>query len=295
MKLLVILLISLLGGEVWGAEANPTTSPAAVAEFHAGGAVATSPGKERYGFGWPDWFRNYPHPPKMEVSPQGGELSLTYWGDAPADLEVQRVEANVLSTMDTSQFAIEGNIRYTKVAPGSYLEMWSYFAPEKEGDPPVAYVTRTLADSGLMARIEGNTGDVSATRRFQIPFDSTGAKTHLQRIIFRLHLGGGYGTTLQFDSVKFVEYPNGHFPAAVASVQNLSSSPNPPEPVRLLAARNTLPPATPSGGIDGRSFLLGAAATSLALLAIAGLIFLSRLWQRRYHERELRRIASLDS
>jgi len=42
-------------------------------------------------------------------------------------------------------------------------------------------------------------------------------------------------------------------------------------------------------------FCLGIATTALTLLVITSLIFLSRFWQRRHHERELRRIASLDS
>jgi hypothetical protein len=201
----------------------------------------TFPGKEMYDFGWPDWFRDLPHAPKMQVDPEGSELALTYWGETPADLEVQRVEANVLSQMETNQFAIEGNIRYTKAAPGSYLEMWCYFTPAKQGDPQIAYVTRTLADSGLMARLDGGAGDSNTTdykamfRRFQIPFDITGAKTHLQRIIFKLHLTGGYGTTLQFDSVKFVQYPNGTFPLSVASVSTLPPTPVPPPPSKSPA------------------------------------------------------------
>ena len=198
-------------------------------------SLATSPGKEMYDFGWPDWLKNLPHDQKMQVDPQGSELSLTYWGEAPTDLEVQRVEVNVLSTMDSHQFAIEGNIRYTKVAPGGYLEMRCYFAPEKKGDPPIAYVTRTLANGGLMAKLDGSAGDFNTKdynamfRRFQIPFDITGAKTHLHRVIFKLHLAGGYGTTLQFDSVKFVQYPNGYFSSSVASVKTLTPTPAAPE------------------------------------------------------------------
>ena len=42
-------------------------------------------------------------------------------------------------------------------------------------------------------------------------------------------------------------------------------------------------------------FCLGVATTTMTLLVITGFIFVSRLWQRRHHERELRRIASLDS
>jgi len=222
--------------------ATPTTAGVSLPTAPTVAAVvAPSPGKELYGFGWPDWFRDLAHPSKMEISPQGGELSLVYWGESPADLEVQRVEVNILSTLDSHQYAIEGNIRYTKVAPGSYLEMWSYFAPEKPGDAPTAYVTRTLADNGLMARLEGDGGDFNTTsypamfRRFQIPFDFNNAKTHLQEVILKLHLAGGYGTNLQFDNVKFVQYPNGYFPASVASVSTLSPVAIPPPPSKPVS------------------------------------------------------------
>jgi hypothetical protein len=47
--------------------------------------------------------------------------------------------------------------------------------------------------------------------------------------------------------------------------------------------------------IDWKSFLLGVTTTGLALLATTALLFLSRRWQHRRNERELRRIASLDS
>ena len=50
-----------------------------------------------------------------------------------------------------------------------------------------------------------------------------------------------------------------------------------------------------SYSIDWKSFLLGVTTTGLALLATTALLFLSRRWQHRRHERELRRIASLDS
>jgi hypothetical protein len=157
MKIAAFLLALLLANN---ALAEPPTIPSA---------------REMYSFGWPDWFANLPHSAKMEISPQGSELSLTYWGDAPTDLEVQRVEVNVLSTMETSQFTIEGRIRYSKVSPGSYLEMWCYFAPEETNGAPIAYVVRTLDTSGPMASLGGDCADF---RSFKIPFDFTGAKTH---------------------------------------------------------------------------------------------------------------------
>jgi putative Mn2+ efflux pump MntP len=47
--------------------------------------------------------------------------------------------------------------------------------------------------------------------------------------------------------------------------------------------------------IDWKSFLLGVAATILTIALGASFSFLSRHLKKRRHERELRRIASLDS
>lgn len=81
-----------------------------------------------------------------------------------------------------------------------------------------------------------------------------------------------------------------------------------PEVVRLLDAAKdagianiafaTEPPSpsAPSpNGLSWRSFLLGIAVTGALLAAVGGVIFLSRRLNRSRHERELRRIASLDS
>jgi hypothetical protein len=259
----------------------------------------TSPGKEMYDFGWPDWFANLPHDTKMQVNPEGSELGLDYWGETPTDLEVQRVEVDVLSQLETNQFAIEGRMYYEKVAPGSYLEMWCYFEPEKKGDPQTAYVTRTLADSGLTGKLGGDSkpgvGGDGRFQLFQIPFDMTGAKTHIERVIFKIHFAGGYGTTFQFDSVRFVQYPNGYFPSSVASVSTLSPVPIPPPSKTAAGSGSSSGKTMPqSSGIDWKSFWLGVAATGVFLLAGGGIIFISRRWQRRRHERELRRIASMD-
>jgi hypothetical protein len=63
----------------------------------------------------------------------------------------------------------------------------------------------------------------------------------------------------------------------------------------LLDALQTQINEQESHTIDWKSFLLGVTTTGLALLATTTLLFLSRRWQRHRHERELRRIASLDS
>ncbi len=242
--------------------------------------------KWMYRFGWPDGFANQPHP-SMEVDPNTWSFSLKYWGEKPADLEVQRVELNVLSTLETNQFAVEGHLQYDKVTPGSYLEMWTIFEPEKPGDPPLAYCTRTLADSGPLQTLSGT----SESRAFQIPFDITGAKTHLKRILVRLHLAGGYGTTVTINDANLSQFPNGYFPAGVASIQTLA--PTAPPPLANFEATDARAPAPWS--LDGKSFLVGAVVSLGLAAAISAIRILGRLWRKQKAEKEMRRIASLDT
>jgi hypothetical protein len=134
-----------------------------------------------------------------------------------------------------------------------------------------------------MAKMEGTDDG----RDFALPFDATDAKTKLVRLVMNLHLAGPGSVTLS--DVKLVQYPDASTPASQPPA-TLSSSQTAHTPVQV-----TTVPATPSGGINWKSFLLGVAATGVSLLFGGGIIFISRRWQRRRHERELRRIASLDS
>jgi hypothetical protein len=62
-----------------------------------------------------------------------------------------------------------------------------------------------------------------------------------------------------------------------------------PPPLRMAVQTAT------SSNLDWRSFILGMASAGALAVIVMGFIFASRLWQRRQHERELRRMASLDS
>lgn len=62
-------------------------------------------------------------------------------------------------------YAIEGTVRYEAVDGTGYLEMWSYMADGSR------YFSRTLADSGPMASLIGD----SPARPFELPFSLNGA------------------------------------------------------------------------------------------------------------------------
>ncbi len=136
------------------------------------------------------------------------QLPLNYSGISPRQFTLRTLGPAVVSRITAKHYAIIGKLRYSNVTSGSYLEMWSYFAPAEPGGPEGAYFTRTLGDSGPMAKLEG-TNDGSD---FALPFDATGAKTKLVRLVMNLHLAGPGSVTLS--DVKLVQYPDA--PAAVA-------------------------------------------------------------------------------
>ncbi len=83
-------------------------------------------------------------------------------------------------------YALRGEVRYEAVQGDGYLEMWSYFAPEKAGGTEGQYFSRTLGSMGPMRKITGN----SDWRIFTLPFDRTGAKTSLAHLKVNLVLPG---------------------------------------------------------------------------------------------------------
>jgi biopolymer transport protein ExbD len=192
-----------------------------------------------------------------------------------------------------NRYAVVGEIRYQNVSNG-YLEMSSEFAPEDPGGSSTWFYTRTEDDQGPFARLKGT----SDWRPFWLPFDSSKIenRTRLKRL--QISLGLADEGTVYVRNVKLVQYPSETFPTPLApsgtipppqlpSGESAFQKQNPSAQVPVESKRTT--------GIDWKSFLLGMAATGMSLLAGGGIIFISRRWNRRRHERELRRIASLDS
>jgi len=221
------------------------------------------------------------------VAPTDGELSGLGISSSPMplwDIKDPKIAA--------THYAVVGEIRYEDVSKGE-LQMWSRFAPEDPGGLASDFYTRTEAEEGPLGRLKGS----SDWRPFWLPFDSSKIKTRLTRIGLSLSLADQGKVYVR--NVKLVQYPNGIFPVSLApsgripppqlpSGDSAFQEQNPSAQVPVVAPKE-------SAGIDWKSFVLGVAATGVSLLACGGIIFISRRWNRRRHERELRRIASLDS
>jgi hypothetical protein len=87
----------------------------------------------------------------------------------------------------TGQFyALTGEVRYEKVQGDGYLEMWNCFATMKPSFPEEKYFSRTLGDSGELAKISGTSG----WRKFSLPFYRTGSSSPPTRLEVNLVLPG---------------------------------------------------------------------------------------------------------
>jgi hypothetical protein len=178
----------------------------------------------------------------------------------------------IVSRVTAPRYAIVGSVQYSNVARGTFLEMENWFAPVQSGGQETCYYSRTLADSGPMSKLEGLDDD----HEFALPFDSTGARTPLVRLVIRLHLAGpGH---LIFSNVRLVQYP------APASISPLDAR----QPAAAQPATSVLVP------LEWRSFAAGVLSTVLIILGFAVLLTLVRWLHRVRHARELRRMASLD-
>jgi hypothetical protein len=161
----------------------------------------------------PDLVMNLDQPGTTKDS----ALNITYTGTKPLQLSLVRSESNgewhtlhqAINRIQTPFYAIVGEVRYENASPGSYLEMWSRFAPPvqstaRPGQPdsaPVepAYFSRTLAETGPLGRLEGT----SDWRDFWLPFDQSEATTALRTLDVNLHLTGG---SVHLRNLKLVQY-----------------------------------------------------------------------------------------
>jgi hypothetical protein len=257
----------------------------------------------------------YPDAPPAAAQPQSGsegqvvlELSQknasTMVSPVAGEPTVMEIFGSLLPSwqiwdpkITATHYAVTGEIRYENVSNG-YLQMFNAFAPEDPGGPSTWFYTRTLADQGPLARLKGT----SDWRPFWLPFDSSKVKTRLTRIGISLLMADEGKVYLR--NVKLVQYPSGLFPPSPAlSGTNLqiylpSGEPafqDQPAPAQQQISSAQAPRSSKAvSTLDWKSFLLGVVATGIALFGTWTLVFLWRRGQRRQHERELRRIASLD-
>ena len=201
------------------------------------------------------------HPDTLALSRDnlfGGEWT-------PGTYTLRVLGPSVVSRLTSRHYAVTGHLVYRDVTAGSFLELENWFAPSQPGGPESFYFSRTLADAGPMAKIEGSDGG----RDFVLPFDASAATTPLTRLVLKLHLmGRGY---LEFSNVRLVEYPD-------TTVTKSAGPANPPR----------------SDALDIHSFVLGILATLGVFMALGGLGALVHFSQRLRHAREMRRMSSLD-
>ena len=217
--------------------------------------------------GWPDdYFSKLP--PKLEAYAEVLDMGLVYWGEKPVQLDLQEIGPDFLSTLPSNRYAIVGRYSDSKMVPGSSLEMLSFFARKNPGDFMKVYTSSRplVCDS-----TPENSPKEIIWHTFVIPFDKTKAKTHLDRVVLRLHLAGGYGSKLGFDQVYLVGYPpNVPFPLppetnipsvqpsflTVAPVEAISKKnvPTAQHPEAVLQLRTEA--GSVIGAMDGHSFTM---------------------------------------
>lgn len=82
-------------------------------------------------------------------------------------------------------YAVKGQVKYREVRGDGYLELWNHFAGVG-GQPPSACFSRTLGNTGEMAKITGQ----SDWRDFTLPFDRSGAPQPPEKLVMNLRLPG---------------------------------------------------------------------------------------------------------
>jgi len=96
--------------------------------------------------------------------------------------------------IDRKRWAIQGRIRYERVTSPGYLELWNSFGDGSR------YFSRTLAESGPMARIAGD----SDWRSILLPFDATQATAPLVQIELNAVLPGG--GSVEIEPLRLVQF-----------------------------------------------------------------------------------------
>jgi hypothetical protein len=96
-------------------------------------------------------------------------------------------------------YAVKGQVKYRAVRGDGYLELWNHFAGVG-GQPPSAYFSRTLGNTGEMAKITGQ----SEWRDFTLPFDRSGASQPPEKLVMNLRLPGAGEVFLR--NLRLVEF-----------------------------------------------------------------------------------------
>jgi hypothetical protein len=210
--------------------------------------------------------------------PYEGEAAVgaSMRGNEPVDINLRTLGPAICSKITCPRYAIVSRLGHSDILKGSYLEMLCAYAPANGGEE-VTYSSRTLADSGSSAQILGT----DENRLLVLPFDATSVSGKLLRIELNLHLSGHGETHLGI--TRLVQYPSG-FPAEFGAV------PTPQDKINSFGWN----PAAWERWFNFSSFMLGVVAAILMIVFTGTFVFLKRRLKRRAHEKELRRMASID-
>jgi len=159
------------------------------------------------------------------------------------------------------------------------------------------YLAASYLESGVSIMGTGDQAGLAASfngtsdfRPFAITFTGHPASDKLQQLEVNVSLtgqplplgakAGDLPESVSLRNLKLVEYP----------------APPPPPPAPIAEAPAAPVPATPapSPGLDWPSFWIGVTACVLVLLALAQVLLLVRRVKQTRHDKEMRRIASLD-
>jgi hypothetical protein len=203
-------------------------------------------------------------------------LALTWTGhDTQTQLHLLELPPDLLRQVTSNRFGLVGEVRSSRPA-GLDLEL--EFVPRAELPPPLK-----PPHTDLPATTEW--------RPFQLQFDRANSGLVLQGLslwstlfgsgqVRALPLGSNLPPTLPPDATKLElrHIQLVQFKDPISSAPSTSQS-----------------PATSAAAFSPSSFALGIAATLVFMLAAAALTATVRSSRKKHHERELRRIASLDT
>ena len=138
----------------------------------------------------------------VETNEGRAALCLSVTNPAGATVTLLEIQSPPISN---ACYGLEGEVKYESVHGEGFLEMWSFFAPETIEAGEGRFFSRTLGETGSMAKLTGTSG----WRRFVLPFDSTGAKGRPTHLEINLHLAGP--GKVYIGPMKLVNYPGQRF------------------------------------------------------------------------------------
>ena len=121
---------------------------------------------------------------------KASNLRLAHEGPGDRTFHLVTIERPAITS---ARYAIRGQVKYEKVAAGSYLEMWNHI-----GDG--AFFSRTLGDGGPMGQLSGS----GSWREFMLPFLNREGGPAPQKLVINLVLKGS--GRVEIGPIELVQY-----------------------------------------------------------------------------------------